>query len=140
MNTMKMQSFDDFLQIARQQGETQRLLFVFTRIELPEGHTPSQAADYHAGTGGHLAPVAYVDKTIGQVGSFRALAKEADKNLQDWAACFVAVLPGVADQGPSALAIDHALESMVEDVRIGEVKGYLAFDHAGAPLHSTATP
>jgi len=139
MNTIKLKSFDDFLQIAREQDEPQQLLFVFTRNELPDGHTPTQAASYHAGTGGHLAPVAYVDKTIDEVGSFSALAEEADENLQDWAVFFVAALPGVADQGPSSLAIDQALESMVEHVRIGEVQTYLAFDHAGAPLHSLAT-
>lgn len=139
MNTIKLQSFDDFLQIARQQGEPQQLLFVFTRNELPAGHTAEQAASYHAGTGGHLAPVAYVDKAVNEIGSFGALVKEADTNLQDWAVFFVAALPGVADQGPTSLAIDQALEAMVEHVRVGEVQTYLAFDHAGAPLHSLAT-
>jgi hypothetical protein len=53
MNTIKLQSFDDFLLIARQQREPQQLPVVFTRNELPEGYTPGQAAKFHPGASLH---------------------------------------------------------------------------------------
>jgi hypothetical protein len=134
MKSIELASFDDFLHVARRQPEPQQLLFVFTRNELPEGHTPEQAEHYKAGQGGHLAPVVCVDKAPHEIGGFSAFVEEADGNIDDWAVFFVAALPGVANREPTPLAVEEALDRMVESVRIGQVGTYLAFDRSGAPL------
>jgi hypothetical protein len=67
-------------------------------------------------------------------GGFSAFVEEADGNIDDWAVFFVAALPGVANREPTPLAVDEALDRMVESVRIGQVGTYLAFDRSGAPL------
>ncbi len=134
MNSVNLESFDDFLRLARQQSEPQQLLFVFTRNELPEAHTAEQAERFHAGQGGHLAPVVCVDRGPDEIAGFSDFAAEANENIQDWAVFFVAALPGLANRNPTPLAIDQAMERMVETVRTGQVAAYLAFDRSGAPL------
>lgn len=139
MSSIDLKSFDDFLKLARRQSEPQQLLFVFTRNELPEGHTIEQAARFNAGEGGHLAPVACVDKGPDEIAGFSSLAEEANENARDWAVFFVAALPGLVNRKPTPLAIDQAMEQMVETVRIGQVAAYLAFDRSGAPLQLSAS-
>jgi hypothetical protein len=46
----------------------------------------------------------------------------------------VAALPGLANRKPTPLAIDEAMERMVDAVRIGQVTSYLGFDRSGTPL------
>jgi hypothetical protein len=140
MNEISLRSFDDFLQVARTQDEPQQLLFVFTRNELPDGHTPEQAEEFQAGSGGHLAPAACVDKAPDEVRSFALLADEADTFIKGWSVFFVASLPGVAGNRPTPLSIDQALQSMVESVRIGHIHSFLAFDHKGVPLELATAP
>lgn len=131
---LELTSFDDFMSLARRQREPQQLLFVFTRSELPDDHTPEQAARFAAGEGGHLAPVACVDKALQEIAGFDAFASEADAHVDDWSVIFAAALPGIGNRPPTPLAIDQALDRMVETVRIGQVANYLAFDRAGMPL------
>jgi hypothetical protein len=138
MNAISLSSFDDFLHVARTQDEPQQLLFVFTRNELPDGHTPAQAQEFQAGSGGHLAPAAYVDKAPDEVRNFALLAEEADTFIEGWSVFFVASLPGIAGNRPTPLAIDQALQSMVDSVRIGDIHSFLAFDHTGVPLELAA--
>ena len=131
-------SFNDFLRLARGQAEPQQLLFVLTRNELPAHHTPAQAAQFAAGEGGHLAPVAYVDKAPHEIPSFDVFLREADSHVDDWIIVFAAALPGIANRPPTVLAIEQALERMVETVRGGQIAAYLAFDREGVPLQLLA--
>ncbi len=131
---LKLTSFDDFLKLARRQAEPQQLLFVFTRSELPPDHTPEQAARFAAGEGGHLAPVVCVDRGLHEIPGFQAFASEADAHIDDWAVIFAAALPGIGNRPPTPLAINQALDRMVETVRGGQVASYLAFDREGIPL------
>ncbi|NEV63540.1 ribonucleotide reductase subunit alpha [Thiorhodococcus minor] len=135
----KIESFDDFLSLARRQAEPQQLLFVFTRSESPEDRTSAQAAAVAAGEGGFLAPVAFVDIAPREIPGFDAFLAEADSHVVEWTIVFAAALPGIAARPPTPLAIDQNLERMVESVRGGQVAGYLAFDRLGTPLRlSTA--
>lgn len=134
---LELNSFDDFMRMARRQPEPQQLLFVFTRSELPLDHTPEQAARFAAGEGGHLAPIGCVDKALRDIKGFADFAGEADAHLETWDVIFAAALPGVGNRPPTPLAINQALDRMVETVRDGEVALYLAFDREGIPLRLT---
>ncbi len=132
--TFTLDSFDDFLHLARQQSEPQRLLFVLTRRELPEGYTEAMKRRFDAGEGGHLAPAACVDKAPQDVDSFAQLARESEDMVQDWDVLFVAALPGQNGQYPHEDDTHKALNNMVESVRQGRISNYLAFDNQGTPL------
>lgn len=125
---MHIASFVDLLQAATQQPQPQRLLFVFTRAELPDGATPAQRARFEAGEGGELAPLMCVDKTPAELPSFAALQAEAREAGPAWDIVFVAAMadrPGAADE---------ALQRMVDAVKRGRIEGFLAFDAAGEPV------
>lgn len=55
-------SFDDLFRMANQQASLRRLLLVFCKAEMPEDATPQQKAEFEAGEGGALVPVASLDK------------------------------------------------------------------------------
>jgi CTP:molybdopterin cytidylyltransferase MocA len=125
---MHIASFADLLQAASQQPMPQRLLFVFTRAELPADASPAQRSRFEAGEGGELAPLMCVDKTPAELPSFAALQAEARQAGPAWDIVFVAAM---ADQ-PAAAA--GALQRMVEAVKQGRIEGFLAFDAAGEPV------
>jgi hypothetical protein len=125
---MNIASFDDLLQAARQQPVPQRLLFVFTRAELPEDATPAQRARFEAGEGGALEPLMCVDKTPAELASFAALQAEARQAGPAWDIVFVAAM------SDGAGSPDAPLQGMVEAVKQGRIEAYLAFDAAGEPV------
>lgn len=138
MNSMSPSNFDDFLAIARQQTEPQRLLIVLAKRELPEEHTAEQAEQFDRGNGGHLAPLASVDKQINEIANFKHFAEESHQVVGDWDVMFVAALMG-AEQLPSIEETDHAIEEMLNSIRDGKVSSYLALDNAGLPLNLSAS-
>lgn len=138
MQEYPLDSFDAFLAISREQSEPQRLLLVLARKELPEGHTAEQARQFEAGEGGHLAPLAAVDKTASELQSFSSFSSEAGQIVDEWDAVFVAALPGIAGQAPTAKAVDEAVEKMLHAIRNGMIAGYLVFDREGRPLQISA--
>lgn len=131
---IQIDSFDDLLELARQQYEPQQLLFVFTQRELPEGYTAEMKRRFEAGDGGHLAPTVCVNKKVTDFTDFQQLRREALEMVQQWDVVFVAILPGLNNQWPTDDETDKALEQMVEAVRQGKISGYLAFDVSGDPL------
>ena len=131
---MKIESFDDFLQVARTQALPQRLLFVFATAELPDDVTPEQRADFEAGHGGALAPSMCVDKSPDDLASFESLSNEAAQFSPTWSLLFAGAMDVVA-QGPDALnAVEEELQAMVESVKRGDFTRYLAFNREGIPV------
>lgn len=134
MHEPAISSFSDLLTVANQQPEPQRLLFVFARPELPEGHTAEQAQQFADGQGGHLAPVLCVDKSASELQGFAELVSESETTGQSWAVVFVAALAGEHGCDPAPESCDKALRNMVSAIQAGRVAGFLAFDRAGEPL------
>jgi len=134
MKHFALKHFDDFLAIAQQQAEPQTLLLVLARRELPEGHTQEQARRFEAGQGGHLAPLAGVDKRPEELIDFDSLVAESSQVAEHWDAVFVAALPGANGQAPQAQDTGKAMEQMLHGIRNGMIHNYLIFDRAGEPL------
>jgi hypothetical protein len=128
---MEISSFNDLLQSARYQPLPQRLLFVFAAVELPEGSTPQQRADFEAGHGGALVPLMCVDKTPQELDSFDALASEAQQFGRPWGMVFVAAMSGSPGEPPSAIDAEKPLEHMVEAIKQGDIGNYIPFDNHG---------
>ena len=126
--------FELLLQAAAAQPEPQRLLFVFARAELPADATPAQRARYEAGLGGAPSPLACVDKGVPDLSTFEALVTESRQASPPWQVVFIAGLGGSAGQAPSPQLVDSALQTMVENVRAGHLRGYLALGPSGEPL------
>jgi hypothetical protein len=122
-----LSSFDDLLQAARQQPEPQRLLFVFTRAELPEDCTPEQRARFEAGLGGALTPLMSVDKAPEEIRDFQALVEESRQFGVEWSVVFVAALSGSGDA-------EQAIERMIASIKAGSPGALIPFDRQGQAL------
>lgn len=133
--TIPLSNFDEFLAAARAQPEAQRLLFVFGVAELPHTHSPGQERRFREGKGGALSPVMCVDKAIGELTGFPALADESRSTGQPWDVVFAAALAGPGGAGPSDQHVEQALRSMIGAVHRGAVDRFLAFDANGQSLH-----
>jgi hypothetical protein len=128
---MNISNYADLLQAAKQQPEPQRLLFVFTQSELPEGQTETQTQRFQAGTGGVLTPKMCTDKALDELGDFSDLVKESRQTGQDWKIVFVACLGGCAGVMPSTEDAQEHLKKMVNSIQNGAISNYLAYDRDG---------
>jgi len=132
-------NFDDLIAAARREPEPQRLLFVFTRAELPEDCTTAQRARFEAGAGGALTPLACLDKVPEELGTFGELLEESRQFLQDWTIVFVAALSGKGGLVTSSEDAEGPLNKMVESIKAGMVSSFIAFDIDGLPVMLTAS-
>ena len=131
--TMELSSFDDLLRMATQQDSLQRLLLVFCQAELPEDATPQQKAEFEAGEGGVLVPVASVDKFPEALGSFADLNADTAQHGIDWNVLFVAAMNREENEGADQIAaVDQTLEAMVSAIKAGQVDAFVPFDPSGA--------
>ena len=131
---MDILSFDDLLQAARTQPELQRLLFVFTGVELPEDSTSLQRERFEAGQGGTLVPLMCADKRPQELDSFAALAQEASEFGPRWGLVFVAALAGSVGHAPSSEDAEEPLQRMVEAIKQGQIGAFIPFDPQGQPV------
>jgi len=129
---VNIENFNTLLTVARSQPQTQRLLFVFVTVELPDDATPQQRAEFEAGEGGALTPLMCVDKALDELGTFDELTQEANQLDGRWVMAFVAAMAGTtASAAPSAADAEPHLKSMVEAIKRGDLGRYLAFDRQG---------
>jgi len=128
---MNISSYEDLLKAAKQQPEPQRLLFVFTQPELPEGYTKVQIERFHAGQGGVLTPKICTDKALDELSNFSDLVTESRQTGQDWKIVFVACLAGHGNIMPSTEDAQEPLKKMVEAINNGAISNYLAYDRDG---------
>ncbi len=131
---MKIKTFADFLQAARLQEQPQRLLFVFTNSQLPDGASDEQRARFANGEGGALAPLMCVEKTVDEVPSFASLATETAGIPQPWTIVFAAALAGQNGVVPSSQDAMLPLQNMIDAIIAGDMSGMLPFDRDGDPV------
>ena len=131
---MRISNFDDFLHIALEQSQPQRLLFVFANAVLPDDATPGQRARFDAGEGGALMPLMTVDKAPETLGTFEALVEESRQYGQDWAIVFVASLSGRDGRAPTSRETDQSLQRMTEAIKTGLFGSFIPFDRRGEPV------
>jgi len=130
---MYISSFDDLLVAAKQQPEPQRLLFVFTRAELPPGSTAAQRERFLAGEGGALVPVMCVDKAPDELLTFADLVQESHQFGQgkEWHIVFAAAASGSGGRELSSEAVEKALQGMVEAIKADSLAAFAPFDKQG---------
>lgn len=128
---MNIASFDDLLAAAGAQSQPQRLLFVFAAVELPEGATPAERANFERGQGGAFVPQMCVDKAPSELASFADLVKEAGLFGKPWGMVFAAAMSGAVGKPLTSADADQLLERMVEAIKQGRIDGYIPFDPAG---------
>lgn len=136
---MDISSYEDLLNAANAQAEPQRLLFVFTRAELPDGHTKDQQAQFKAQKGGILAPVMCVDKLASERGGFADLVEESRQMGTGWDVVFVAcmpVKPGLVSNSDEA---EQPLKAMVKSIMDGRIGSFLAFNRGGELVRLAAS-
>lgn len=131
---MNISSFEDLLQVARQQPEPQRLLFVFADAELPADSTADQRARFQAGEGGALVPLMSVDKVPEELDTFAALVEESRQFGREWAVVFVAGLSGRDGRAPTSAEAGRSLEQMIGAIQAGSFGAFMPFDRSGNPL------
>ena len=99
---MAITNFSDLLSEARLQPDAQRLLFVFTRAELPDNPSSEQRARFEQGEGGVLTPVLCVDKTPEELSDMAALVAESRNTGVEWDIVFVGALSGRGSEAPAS--------------------------------------
>jgi hypothetical protein len=128
---MGISSYEDLLNAANTQAEPQRLLFVFTQAELPDGHTKDQQAQFKAQKGGALTPVMCVDKLASERGSFSGLVEESRQMGTGWDIVFVACMPGKPGLASNSDEAEQPLKVMVKSIMDGRIGSFLAFNRDG---------
>ncbi len=128
---MAISRFTDLLEEAKQQPEPQRLLFVFTRAELPDNPTAEQRQRFEQGEGGVLTPALCVDKSPEELSDMEALVAESRNTGIEWDIVFVAALSGSGQQPPSGEEAERHLQRMVESLKMGNIESFLALDRQG---------
>lgn len=131
MAATSITSYSDLLKVARTQHDAQRLLFVFVAAELPDGHEETEKEHFLAGEGGALTPVMCVDKLPAELGGFADLSEESQQTGVGWDIVFVAAMSGVADIAPNSDEAEKPLGLMVDAIKNGNIKNFLAFDKDG---------
>lgn len=128
---MKISSYEDLLKAANAQGTPQRMLFVFTKAELPGESTQDQEEQFKARKGGALMPVMCVDKLASARVSFAALAEESRHTGKDWDIVFVACMSGKSADVTESDEAEEPLKEMVKSIQVGSIGNYLAFNRDG---------
>lgn len=120
---------------AKQQAESQVVLFVFLKASLPDEYSEEES-NFHSGQGGQLTPVMCVDKTLDELGSFADLVSESEGMKQDWKIVLLACLSGRDGVAPSSDEVEYGLKMMAQTVDDGgDLSKYMAFDRDGTVLH-----
>lgn len=132
---MSITCFDDLVNVAKEQPDPQRLLFVFTTVEEPEEMNARNRQAYEQGVGGNLIPMACVDKTVDELaGGFAQLSKEAYAVVPDWTLVFAAAIGGSQGHAPSSEEAQSFLDQMIEMIKVGRVAGLNAFNRDGEAM------
>lgn len=128
---MTISSFADLLRAALEQPQPQRLLFMFAKAELPQGHAAAEKQQFAEGQGGELRAVMCVDKLPQELSDFAGLVTESGYTGKTWDIVFITSMSGQGGVAPGSDAASRPLDMMVESLRNGNIGNYLAFNRAG---------
>ena len=132
---MSITCFDDLVNVAKEQSDPQRLLFVFTMVEEPEEMNARNRQAYEQGAGGNLIPMACVDKALDELaGGFPQLCEEAHAVVPDWTLVFAAAIGGSDGKTPTSEEAQSFLDQMIEMIKVGRVAGLNAFNRKGEAM------
>ena len=132
---MNISSYEDLLNAANKQAEPQRMLFVFTSAELPDGHTKDQEEQFKARKGGTLTPVMCVDKLASERMGFASLVEESQQTGKNWDIVFVACMSGQSGIAPSSQETEQPLKVMIQSIKDGNIGSFLAFNREGELIY-----
>ncbi|WP_069385058.1 ribonucleotide reductase subunit alpha [Halomonas caseinilytica] len=128
---MAIASYSELLAEAHNWPTPQRLLFVFTKAELPDNPDTQQREDFEQGEGGVLTPILCVDKSLSELSDMASLVAESQRTGVTWDIVFVAALAGDGVNPPTSEEAERPLQRMVEALQMGSIDNFLAFDHHG---------
>lgn len=128
---MNISNYQDLLNAANSQAKPQRMLFVFTKAELPGEHTKGQQEEFEARKGGALMPVMCVDKLASGRVSFATLLEESSHTGKDWDIVFVACMNSKSAVATESDEAEKPMEEMVKSIQVGSIGNYLAFNCGG---------
>lgn len=138
-NAVNISSYEDLLNAANAQPSPQRMLFVFTRAELPTESTQDQQAQFQARKGGALTPVMCVDKLASARTGFATLVDESRHTGKDWDVVFVACMDGRSADVTESAEAEEPLKEMVKSIQVGSIGNYLAFSSDGEMIRLRAS-
>lgn len=136
---MNISSYEDLLGAANAQASPQRILFVFTKAELPGESTQDQQEQYKARKGGALMPVMCVDKLASARVSFATLVEESRHTGKEWDIVFVACMDGKSADVTESAEAEEPLKEMVKSIQVGSIGNYLAFSRDGEMVRLRAS-
>ena len=131
-------SYADLLSAAAQQLQPQRLLFVFTKAELPKDHNIFQKQQVESQQGGELTAIMCVDKLTEELGSFDDLVAESKYTGKEWDIVFISTMSGKLGVAPTSQEANRPLDSMIASIKNGNIGNYLAFNQSGELLKFSA--
>lgn len=124
-----IENFSDFLKLASEQEDAQRLLFLFVKTNTSK---KSRKRDDKTGT---IDAVMCVDKLPEEISSFQSLLEEADSISKDWDMVFTAGLSGEGTDAPTTEEAEPFLNQMTNDLASGQnIARYLVFDRQEQPV------
>lgn len=128
----RLNHFDDFLQLAQQQPEPHRLLFVLTQRALPDGANEIEKQQFEDGVGGVFVPMTGFDLMPDEMSSFAQLMIRLADAQEGWDLLFVA--PHIEAPERVETTIQQALIRFMERIEKGQLSQTLAFDTEGIPV------
>ena len=127
-----MLSWNELIDMAEQQAEPQRLLFVFSKFVVREGQDPNdEAADFS------IEPVMYNDKPLDDIAAFGDLVKETEEAEFHWDVVFVAGLGGSNGELPSPETAEDHLQKMIQAIYRGQVHHFAVYNKSGEKVELT---
>ncbi|WP_372771144.1 ribonucleotide reductase subunit alpha [Pseudoalteromonas sp.] len=125
--------FSDLQEMANEQPDPQRLLFLFAEVN-------SESKKHKSQQKGTITPVMCVDKLPNEVSDFASLVSEADDIAKNWDFMFIASLSGDKGIAPTSKDAEPYLTKMTNDVMSGHnIARYVVFDRKENPVELVAS-
>lgn len=126
---MEITNFKDLVEVAKNQTEPQRLLFLFAKATAMKNAVQTL---HHSGT---IDPVMCVDKLPEEITSFAALVEEADSISTKWDFVFISSMSGANGKAPTSRDADTHLSTMSNNLAYGRnIASYVVLDRMERPI------